>query len=215
MEHLRYIGMASEILAAVMATIYFSKYKNSNLKYLLLLLWFIPINEILSQFVFQKTATGYLLRNAYRIFVTMTLLFITYKELKNIRRKKILLVLIILGAGVFFINMIFKNPSSNFLSIGFTIVSIFTVIGLLCYLIELLKTDEMLRINRDLYLWVSVGFLIFFITYPVIFFTRTLLAEGKDDLIRALYIIQIIIAIASYITIAFGFYWGEKRKTQH
>ena len=37
----------SELIAAIIGTIYFSKYKNTSLKYFLFLLWYITLTEFL------------------------------------------------------------------------------------------------------------------------------------------------------------------------
>ena len=85
------------------------------------------------------------------------------------------------------------------------------MIGLLLYLIELLKTEEIVAFSRDLFLWICSGFLIFHISYPVIAFSRVYLFQDSYEISEPLLILQFIIISISYSVIAFGFYWGNKR----
>ncbi|WP_339849328.1 hypothetical protein [uncultured Dokdonia sp.] len=63
--------------------------------------------------------------------------------------------------------------------------------------------------SKNLFLWIALGFLIFFISFPVILLAREFVSDG-DNIHRSLNYIQFTVSILSYLTIAFGFYYGNK-----
>lgn len=213
MYSLLIITLICEFCAALAATIYFSKYKNSQLWLLLPLLWYIIINEILCQFVFQSTTTGYILYNLYQVVVSITLLLITYNQIQDRKRKKIIAIFTIICALGFIVNAFIINPFEERFSSSSLLSAVLIVLGLLYYLIELLKSDKVINIGRDLFIWIAIGFLIFFLAYPVLSFARKFLVSDNLNLLKSLNYVHFIVAIISYIVITFGFYYGEKRQT--
>lgn len=211
MTELFFLTLASEFLAAIVATVYFYKYKDSLLWLLLPLLWYIPLNEVLCQFVFANTKIGFLLYNIYDIIVGPTILIITISQLKNKFRKKVIRTLLFTYLIAYCINLTQMNLLEELSTMMPTLSAIFIVIGLLYYLIELLKSDKIIQVGRDLFLWIAIGFLIFFIAYPVVFFAQKYLIN-KSTILKSLYNIHYIISLCSYLTIAFGLYYGGKHR---
>lgn len=66
MDYYYYTGFAVEFLAAISATVYLNKYRHTSLIWLLPILWFIPINELVTQYIFPRMPEGYFLKNMYR-----------------------------------------------------------------------------------------------------------------------------------------------------
>lgn len=204
-----------EFLAALSATIFFFKIKSSSLKWILPLLWYIPISELLCHTVFRSG--GYmLLLNIYEFVVPVSLLLITRDQLKDDFRRKVMSYITASALIVFIINWILIDPLKEFSKFAFTIASILIVIGLLYYLIEQLKSNEILKVNRDIFLWVCFGFLVFHISYPVILFAEIYFTSqsGFGTTIDKLRGLQSIIVTISYLIVAFGFYYGEKRNSK-
>lgn len=211
MTELLIAGLISEFLAAIVATVYFYKYKDSLLWLLLPLLWYIPLNEVLCQFVFANTKIGFLLYNIYDIIVGPTILIITISQLKNKFRKKVISTLLFTYVIAYCINLTQMNLLEELSTMMPTLSAIVIVIGLLYYLIELLKSDNIIQVGRDLFLWIAIGFLIFFVAYPVVFFAQKYLIN-ESTILKSLYNIHYIISLCSYLTIAFGLYYGGKRR---
>lgn len=208
-EEFKISVITSEFIAAIFASVYFYKYRNSKLKLLLIVLWYIPINEILGQYVFARTATGYLLYNLYRIIVPASLIYLIGTQIINSIRKKIVFALSAFCFLFFMVSIYFTNPLREFSSTNFTIFTIAVLIALLVYFIELLNSNKVLNMGKNLFLWVALGFLIFFIAFPVILLAREFISNDSEAN-RALNYIQFVVAIISYLAIAFGFYKGEK-----
>ncbi|AWH74206.1 hypothetical protein DCS32_08535 [Dokdonia sp. Dokd-P16] len=208
-EKFKIAGIASEFIAAMFASIYFYKYQNTKLKLLLIIMWYIPINEVLGQYLFARTETGYLLYNLYRIIVPASFVYLISTQISDSLRKKIVFALSAFCFLTFLISIYFSNPLKEFSKTTFTIFTIAVLISLLIYFIELLKSDKVLNMSKNLFLWIALGFLIFFISFPVILLAREFVSDG-DKIHRSLNYIQFTVAILSYLTIAFGFYYGNK-----
>ena len=204
------IGFISEFIAAISATIFFYKYKHTELLWLLPLLWYIPINEILCQKVFGPSSTGYILYNIYRIIVPLSLLLIISSQLKVKNSKYFAVVVIALFALGVVLDLTFTSVTTEFLNHSLTFSSILIVIMLLRYFVEELQSDNVLMLKKNLFLWVSFGFLTFHIAYPVIVLAEQYLINGNNELRINLYKIHLLVIITSYLFIAFAFYWSNK-----
>lgn len=211
-EQFKIAGLISEGIAALFATFYFYKYRDTKLKPLLFILWYIIINELLCQYVFAKTQIGFFLYNLYDLILPSSVLYLIITQLKNTLRRQVVTILLALTILIFISSCFFTNPfveSSVFNFITFTIL---TIIALLIYFVELLKSDQVLIMGRNIFFWFTMGFLIFFLTYPIIALARQFIDDDKE-ILRALNYIQFIVSIVAYLTIAFGFYWGKKRQS--
>ncbi|WP_298353665.1 hypothetical protein [uncultured Dokdonia sp.] len=210
MDTLYNIGFISEFMAAISATVFFYKYKHTKLVWLLPLLWYIPINEILCQKVFGPSTTGYILYNIYRIIVPLSLLLIISSQLKGKNSKSFTLVVILLFTVGVVLDFAFTSFTTEFLNHSLTFSSILIVVMLLRYFVEELKSDNVLMLKKNLFLWVSFGFLTFHIAYPVIVLAEQYLINGNNTLRKSLFQIHLVIIIISYLFIAFAFYWSNK-----
>ncbi len=208
-EEFKIAVITSEYIAAIFAAIYFYKYRNSKLKLLLIIMWYIPINEVLGQYLFARTETGYLLYNLYRIIVPASFVYLIGTQISDSLRKKIVFALSAFCFLTFLISIYFSNPLKQFSRTTFTIFTSAVLISLLIYFIELLNSDKVLNMSKNLFLWIALGFLIFFISFPVILLAREFVSDG-DKIHRSLNYIQFTVSILSYLTIAFGFYYGNK-----
>lgn len=211
MEFLNTTQFIVLFVTAITATFYFYKYKHTSLKWFLVLFWYTAINDIVAfQYwnYFQKTNNVF-----YNIFFLVhfsIILWVIYSNITFQKRKKWSKYLLIIFWGSFVINCIFRNPLIHYLDASYTVGTILTVISILFYFIDLMLSSEVIKIKRDLLLWINLGFLLFNISYPVILATQNLYGLKTTSLASNLFVIQLIISIASYLTIAFGFYWGEK-----
>ena len=208
-ENFQIAMFTSEFIAALFGTFYFYKYRNTDINILILLLWYIPINEMLCQYIFPRSEIGYLLYNLYDLIVSSTILIMLKTQIRLKTRKNIVLVLLVLCITIFLISLFFFNPFKEFSKSNFTIFTVLVITALLIYFIDLLNSDKILLLSKNLFLIINLGFLIFFIAYPVISLAREFISE--DPKINGLLNnIQFTVAILSYLTIAFGFYYGNK-----
>jgi vacuolar-type H+-ATPase subunit I/STV1 len=86
--------------------------------------------------------------------------------------------------------------------------SIFLIISILFYFIELLKSEKILVFHRLLLFWISVGLILFYAgTIPFMLkWNGYMLIPGVHDLFLIVYIL----AITMYLIFSFGFIWSKK-----
>lgn len=118
MYKLIYPLLAIEFIAAITATIFYSKYKHTSLKWLLPLLWYIPLNEVFCQFIVEA-GKHIIFYNIYRVVTTIGILIITRNEIESSLRKKIMSSLIVISCLSYIINIHFSNPAMAYLEEGF------------------------------------------------------------------------------------------------
>lgn len=87
MDVFQYIIFAAELLAALAATIYYSKYKYTKLKWLLPLLWYITINERVAYAysVYFKTSNA-LFYNIYDFITSVTILWLITTQIHDTKK---------------------------------------------------------------------------------------------------------------------------------
>ena len=212
------IVIYSELLSAIVGSIYYYKYKHTVLKYFLFLLWYISITELVGwygsvndTFGFHKDGVVYRtwLYNLLRVITLSSLFYIYFKYLKNNLFKKWVKLFIIIYASLSIFNWILWQ---NFLferSEAPRIVgTVFLIITILFYFIELLRSEKIIVFHRMLLFWISVGLLLFYSgTVPfVLKWNGYMLIPG----IHKLFLIVYVLAIIMYLTFTFGFIWSKK-----
>ena len=209
----------SELISAIVGTIYLYKYKNTYLKYFLLLLWFITITEFIGGYIVENKILVYIDENGLvynkwlsniRRFVTFIILYYIYfKLLKTEVFKKWIKIFAIIFSIIYVLNWIFlQNFIKESPEIPQVIGSIFLVISILFYFIELLKSEKIMVFHRLLLFWISVGLLLFYAgTIPFMLkWNGYMIIPG----VHKLFLIVYILAIIMYLTFTFGFIWSKK-----
>ena len=211
----------SELIAAIFGTIYFSKYRNTALKFFLYLLWFITLTEFLSWYSMKYGINELLfiddkgvrynwwMYNLLRFITFNCLFFIYYKYLKTKIYKRWIRIFMFIYIISSVINWSFLQSFIwNNSEMPRTIGSIFLIVTILFYFIELLKSEKVLVFHRLLLFWISVGLLLYYAgTIP---FYLKLSGYALIPGIHKLFLIVYILAIIMYLTFTFGFIWSKK-----
>ncbi len=217
----RHLGPFAELLAAVIGTIYFYKYKHTSLKYFLYLLWYITITEFFNWYIDENNITSLLYiddkgkeYNYWLINILDTVSFLVYyyiyfkwitdKKFKSwIKRFAILYVLLSI-VNWRFVQNFFTELQSYLFIVG----AIFLIISILFYFIELLKSEKIVVFHKNLLFWVSIGLLIYYagnIPFAAEYNGYALISGIHD-----LFLIVYILAILMYLIFTFGFIWSKK-----
>lgn len=212
---IRNVLLYSEILAAIAATIFFFKYKKTSIKYLLLVLWLIVLTEQFGLIMGQKRILLYENKYNYWIFNIMKpiwkllYLYIFYKSLENMKYKKWIRNFIAIYIVSLIINWLFlQNFLTEIESYSHIIGAFFIISSAIFYLLELLKSDKIIRFYRKLLFWVSIGLLIFYGgTIPFII-VRDYYANL--NYIHNIYLIIYLLGTLMYLLFTFGFIWSKK-----
>ncbi len=209
----------SELISAIVGTIYLYKYKNTYLKYFLLLLWYITVTELIGGYIVENKILVYIDENGLvynkwlhniRRFVTFIILYYIYFKLLQTKVfKKWIKIFAIIFSIIYVLNWIFlQNFIKESPEIPQVLGSIFLVISILFYFIELLKSEKIMVFHRLLLFWISVGLLLFYTgTIPFMLkWNGYMLIPG----VHKLFLIVYILAITMYLIFTFGFIWSKK-----
>jgi len=218
---LRYLVPFSELLASIVGTIYFYKYRHTVLKYFLILLWYITLtefsgwyissNRIESLLFFDQNGTLYNLwmYNLLRVFTFSTIFYIYIKSINTKRYNQLIKTFLITYLILVIINWLFIQSFIFEMSeIPRVIGSLFATITVIFYFIELLKSEKIITFHRGLLFWISTGILLYYSgSIPfALKWNGYMLIPG----IHKIFLINTILSLTMYLTFTFGFIWSKK-----
>ncbi len=206
------IGVFIELFAVVIGTIYFYKYKNTALKYILLLFWYTVINDLLGVFYLRGGYEDYnaIIYNIYNVINFTYLLFLYRHYIQNKTHKKAILFFSIIYLISFVINGFFENYLIEFQKFPYIIAAIFLVITISLYFIEILNSQKVLNAKRNLLFWISVGFLIFFVGNLPFRILTNYYMKLTDATIS--FLVKLTLTIIMNICFIIGFIWSDKKQ---
>jgi len=209
-EILRSFTLYIELITAITGSIFYYKYKNTYLKYFLFLLWYIVLNEFLGFYT-----RVYLEMNNSRIYniyyiINFTFLLSIYKHfLQKKLFKTCVKIFIIVYWSTCIINAFYENFLEVAQIVPYIIVSSFLIISILLYFVEILQSERILNINKELLFWISIGLLLFhigYIPYKIVQKFYDSIASANLENLRSLFFSLILILNICYIT---GFIWRQ------
>lgn len=161
MENGPYIVNFFELLAALMATIHFRKYRSSSEKYFFHFLWFtIGVEVIGAIWGYMFESSNYWVYNVYMLVSFLFYLGWYYSILEQKIPKKMVSIFIVLFIGVSLWN--FTSQSwDGYHKYTFVIGAFFTMICTFFHFRQLLYGNEVLILKHKLSFWFSTGLLLF------------------------------------------------------
>lgn len=218
-EIYRTIGLSSELLAAILATVFYYKYKHTGFKYMLWVLWLIVLAEFSGHFyqelgIYFEDDNGVkynsYIFNVLYFFVYPLLFLIYYKSLKTSNYRKTIVVFFILFLIISIINWAFiQNILTSWSKYPDVAGSLFLTICIIFYFIELLRSDKIIRFQRSIPFWISVGLLIYY-TATIPFNVVADSLKFGDAAQRKMFLINYVLSIAMYLIFSFGFIWSKR-----
>ena len=210
----------SELLAAIIGTFYFYKYRHTPLRYFLYLLWYITITEFTGSYASKNNVLvffdengidyNYWLYNLLYIVFFIVILVIYLRSIKNSGQKKIIKYFILIYILISIINWSFIQSFIFEMSdLPYVAGSIFLIITIIFYFIQLLKSEEIKKFHKELLFWISIGLLLFHSgTIP---FSLKLNDYALFPGIHKLFLIIWVLALIMYLIFTFGFIWSKKQ----
>ena len=211
----------SELIAAVVGTIYFYKYKQTHLKYFLYILWYITLTEFIGWYAtendflvfFDKEGRPYNLwmyNLMYSIFYPVVLA-IYLRSINRFTYRKWIKLFILFYVIISIINWSFiQSFKYEWSELPDIVGSIFLTISIIFYFIELLKSDKIIIYHKKLLFWISIGLLIYHVgTIP---FNVKITSYALLGGIHNLFLIMWTLAIIMYLIFTFGFIWSDKEE---
>ena len=204
-----------EWLAALAGLVFFYKYKQFPIKWVLVLVWLTVFVETAAKFqVLFIDGTNHLIYNCYLITSYPLLYYIIYSHMQHPLRKKIVAGIAIAVTTA----MLFRAFTTPFLTTFMVYMFSLAVIGLvailLLYAIDLLKSNNQITFKNRLELFVFAGYMIFGISYIPLSYVLTsfeFIQLGPETM-SILYGIQNSTVIFMNILFIVGLIWTDPRK---
>jgi hypothetical protein len=211
----------SELLAAIIGTIYFYKYRHTPLKYFLFLLWYITLTEFTGWYASKKNVLVFFDENGvtynhwlYNLLYFVFFNVILYIYLNSVKKKNHKLWVKIFIICYIIISIINWSLIQSFVfemsELPYVTGSIFLIISIIFYFIQLLKSEELKTFHKELLFWISIGFLLFHSgTIPFsLKYNDYALIPGIHNLFAIIYILS----LSMYLIFTFGFIWCKKEE---
>lgn len=201
-----------ELLSAIVALVYYKKYKDSILKYFLYYLWIVVLVEYAAYILrewFDVVNNAYL----FNLFFFLSFLFFSFlyhQIIQNKKRKLVVKLCVSFYVVIFIVSGFYENYITDFQSIPFIIASCLFLIFMALYLTELLNSKKVLYIRNNLFFWINLGLLIFYVgSIPFRIAIQYYANIGGFPFLFAINYILIIILNMCYII---GFVWSDKKQ---
>ncbi|MFI2744628.1 hypothetical protein ACG2LH_17975 [Zhouia sp. PK063] len=169
MKLIEIVGIRSVIkfialLAAIIGTITYKKYKFSNAKYILFSVWFIAITEFSYKLFYYYILDGktdiFFISNIYDLVQYNFYLWWFRSLITDRKKRNMLLGIAVIHLLLFIANSYFgefNKPHRYFYALSVILV----LIAICFYYVEILKTDRILQFERSIYFWFSLGIILF------------------------------------------------------
>ncbi len=179
-----YIFSILSFITFFVGAITYNKYKNTFLKYFLYFLFYEFLTEMTSYYI------GFILRKStfslLNIYILISSIFFLMLFRFYIKKYKVYINIMIIVYIIFYIcNVLFLQKTLHtFQSYSIILESIFVVISSIILFFELLNSDDILKMNKLLLFWISIGLLLFYVgILPIIIMSSFLKYSGLFDYI--------------------------------
>ncbi len=201
------------ILTAFFATVFYRKYKNTPLRYIVYYLWYAVVLESVGTILWIK----FHLYNVwwYNFGINIELLFYLYLYSKYITNANVLKLIrygAVIYEGYFFINYFLISESWNTYQVyPFVVGGLLLVIVVFLFLLEMFQSDKVLFTSKYLIFWISLGLLFYNIIPMPLLFGQTFieLKAYSRDVRVFLQGIQYVGNLLMYFSFIFGFIWSS------
>lgn len=207
---LRTFGIIFQVITAIVGSIYFYKYKKTFVKYFLIVIWYVAINDLLGFFLKNNEYQVEILYNIYYLIVFNYLMFLFRNYVTNDKHKKAILFFMLLYTISFFVNGFFQNYLEEFSRAPYIIGASLVVISIIIYYIDILNSEKVLYVNKNLLFWISTGVLIYYcgnIPYKIV---RSYADELRDVSIE--FLVLCILTIVMNLCFIIGFIWSDNKQ---
>lgn len=199
-----------ELITAVVGSIYFYKYKHTYLKYFLALLWFVVFVEFFGKYYYQLFNSNYIIYNIYHAINFTALLMLYRTFIQNKRHKKWISFFPSIYLVSFFANLLLQNYFNQIQTFPFIIGALLVIFSILLYFLEILSTDKVLYVSKNLLFWISIGLLIYFVgKIPTRLITNY---WNEVSYYESIFIVEYILTIFMNVCFIIGFICTKKRR---
>lgn len=205
-EYFFFIPLLLELLAAVIGTVTYRKYSESNEKYFLYFLWYTLLIEITGDVVgYAFSADNFWVYNGFIISSFLFYFYWYYSILERKRFRRTIVVFTVVFLLVATYSLIYEDWS-QYHSYTFLTGASFVLVLTVFHFYKLLNSDEVLIVKYKLSFWISTALLLFYMgMIPLMFLT--VYADLNDISYLIIILSMNLILYGCYII---GFLWTKK-----
>ncbi len=208
-EDIKYLIIVLQFITAIIGSIYYYKFKNTVLKYFLVLLWYTSINDVFGLLYqsYNNASSNYFIYNIYQIIRFIIILFIYKVYIESRISKKIISFFIIAYCLSVVINFFVESFWDEYFLNTFIIGATFIAISVLLFMFEILRTEKVLYISESLIFWISSAYLIYFVPNIPFYIVRKYYSDSNT--VPYIFIVNYFLLLSYYIIHIIGFIWSK------
>ena len=201
-----------ELIAAILATIFYKKYEKSSEKYFLHFLWFtFFIDAILGNFISEfLKINNYWLLNIYML-LSFVFYFNWYRIILKSKRLKLIITILSLLFVIFALYNFRVKNWEEYHTNTFIFGAFINLITSIAYFLQLLGSRDIIHVEYKLSFWIATGLLLFNICM-IPFFIFSDLLSSREFLYQ---IILVSLNAILYTCYSVGFIWNKKEYNQY
>ncbi len=203
------LGHVCQLIAALLAIFYFSKYKCSPLKPFLFYLWYVVLNEISAYLLLSSGTIRFELTNLYGFITPMYVIWTCKSFLSSNKSRNILTAFIVIVCTLNLTEWAIKGIHNEPWTLSKITGPLLCVASFTIYLTSLFKLETVINPFKDIFTYFLLGFTLFSVASPIILLGRIFYLDNYSMSVNLSYIMGTVV-ILMYVIFAFGFYWGDK-----
>jgi hypothetical protein len=213
MKLLIILGHVSQLIAAILALFYFSKYESSTLKFFLFYLWYVILNELSAYFLLSSGNIRFELTNIYGFITPLYVIWTCKTFLASYKSRNILTTFIVVVCILNLTEWAIKGIHNEPWTVSKITGPLLCVASFTIYLTGLFKLQTVINPFKDIFTYFLLGFTLFSVASPIILLGRIFYLDNYSMSVNLSYIMGTVV-ILMYIIFGFGFYWGDKIEPQ-
>jgi len=210
-EFLRSYIVYLALLSGFVGIINMHKLPNNKAKFLVALIWFSVLIEIVGYYFTHWT--GYLNYYVYNFYMFVSIsayILLIRSYLLKIDYRSAGLFFLILFVVSYFLNFLyFRDDMNHAFTYSFCIGVLLVMILSCLYLIEIFNSNKILNFKKSVFFWYLLGILIFHVPFLPFMLAINWFLIKQDDSIFSL--VLFILNFLTHSCFIIGFIWSEKK----
>ncbi|MFT7072719.1 MAG: hypothetical protein ACJA1Z_000014 [Patiriisocius sp.] len=152
-------------VASLIALWKYKYYKDTALKYFIVFLFFALFIEWMGLYIGKKYGSNALLYNIYYLFYFFYIIYLFKEAVHFSKFKKYISICLCFFFVVYIYSMFTIDFTKKITTWSYVTGGLFSIIAIVFYYLDLLKSDRVITIKSNTLFWISLGFLLFFVGY--------------------------------------------------
>ena len=210
-ENIRDWVFIAEIITAILALVFYKKYKGTFLRYFLFIIWYSIVNEVFAMYYAKHiNENNLVLFNVNKVLEFSFYLFLYRSLVETKIHKKTITVFIVLYYFSLLINCFFQNFLYEYFSNTYFLGAVFIISSIVMYFSEILNSEKIIYINRTFIFWLSIAvFLLYITSIP---FKVMMNYYQESPVLPMVYLANFAVVFLFCILVSIGLVWSKAEK---